>query len=221
MPNGYGGGQLMIRAKNNHACSAFDWDSLHTGFGAQEMAHGLGLPHSYDDANPPNPYSDYWDSMSCFNCAQFTGANFPDSMGNKQAGPGFNVPNLLQMGWLPPDKIMVYQQGSPDVTVNITALSHPSAPDFLAVKLESTNAMDYYTVEFRKQDGWDAGIPGDTVLIHEYKVGQTPYSFLQHTTMGQQLVEGGQWIDPTKQFKVTVTAINSAAAIATLSIGGT
>ena len=28
---------------------------------------------------------------------------------------------------------------------------------------------NYYTVEFRRQDGWSAGIPADVVLIHEVK----------------------------------------------------
>ena len=55
---------------------------------------------------------------------------------------------------------------------------HPITFAPLAVKIVGSNPNDIYTVEYRQADGWDQGLVVNSVFIHEYKVGASPYSFL-------------------------------------------
>jgi hypothetical protein len=67
----------------------------------------------------------------------------------------------------------------------MAALNHPEAPGYLEVRVPAAIPMtfagtqltttDYYTVEMRSNDGWDAAIPADTTVIHLH--GQDNYSY--------------------------------------------
>lgn len=237
----YDGQQQWMQIHNhtyNLGCVVFDANSLFTAFAAHEIGHGYGMDHSYDNQKSacgaaPGEYCDKWDIMSALNTMRFAGANFPPSAdtqtylsthgGDYFDGPGYAAPNLLWYGWLPSNRIATFHIGGSQTTYTLTALSHPSGSNPLTVEIIGSNPNDIYTVEYRQKDGWDAGIPQNTVLIHEYKRGQSPWSFLvNNPTMGSgEWLPGMTWndISPTHLVGVQVKSIDAGAGTATIVIG--
>ena len=84
--------------------------------------------------------------------------------------------------------------------------------------------MDYYTVEYRQADGWDQGLPQSAVLIHEWKPGHVPYSYI---ISGPTVPSGGTvsgwtagtlYLNGPKNLTVRVTNIDTAPALATVTL---
>jgi hypothetical protein len=152
---------------------AFVDTNVDVGGLAHEGGHGIGLNHSFsNDFEYLNTwwaqvgeYDDPWDAMSWANAF-----SVPTPFG---AGPPWMIGyNLDRMGWLPRTRILTFgANGTMRATVTVAALSRPTAPGALYVRIpfDVTDPMHYYTLEFRKKDGWDAGIPSDTILIHEVR----------------------------------------------------
>lgn len=228
----YDGQQTLSIQGNNYplACVVFDPDSLFIAFAAHEIGHGLGFPHSFDDqgnscGGAPGEYCDPWDIMSALRTFQFTETNYVTPSGNNTAGPGVNVPNLLQMGWIPPSRIATYNGGDPETSFTLTALSHPTGSGFLAVDIVPFPLLPLgVTLEYRQQDGWDAGIPDDAVVVHFYEPSSSlappPYSFL----MDQEAPEFPGFLlagDTMTQaaFTLKVNSIDPSTGTASVTVG--
>jgi len=211
------------------ACVILNNFNLDTAYGAHEVGHGLGMPHSYDNtqnlcgSSTPGQYCDSWDIMSgAGNTYQFWWSNYPPppNSSGPGSGPGTNVPNLLFLNAIPSTRIATYQIGSSSQSFSVRALSHPIGFDPLAVRIVGGNPYATYTVEYRQADGWDAGLPVNAVLIHEYKVGASPYSYLQSNST----LHPGAWVantiflGPGNQFQVTVNSINTSSGAALITI---
>jgi hypothetical protein len=149
------------------------------GFAAHEMLHGSGLDHSYSDDSTyqnvwwsaPGEYDDPWDEMSAMNIYAFNTANFGTS------AVGLNGYHRDELGWLGKSRILTMgADGVESRTVTLAALEAPSAPgpQLIRIPFNPADPFNYYTVEYRRAVGWSAGIPGDSVLIHEVR-GGTPY----------------------------------------------
>jgi hypothetical protein len=211
---------------HNLACVLFDPWSFYGAFAGHEMGHGFGLVHSFDTTQNncgggPGEYCDPWDIMG--SSYHFVGTNFPNPYGASVSsdGPGLNVPNLLQLGWILPTRIAIYHIGDPDTTIPLKALSHPIGLEPLTVEIVGSDPNDLYTVEYRQHDGWDAGIPDNTVLIHEYKPNASPYSYLQRNTSPNagEWLPGMTWANLSSSVSVTVKSIDAAAGTATIMLG--
>ena len=210
----------------------------------------------------PGEYCDPWDIMSwpfSFFDSNYSATTYrvqTDANGNQvdipnpvpdkspNSGTGINVPNLLKQGWIPSNRIDSYTVGGASATYVLDALSHPTATygtdpatrGALTVLLKTPGVTDdFYTLEYRQNDGWDEQIPANTVLIHEFTLGRynsgklPSYSYLQKPfDMGQlcfivptqcEMLAGKTWTDPFGSFKVTVVSIDPAAATATVTVG--
>jgi hypothetical protein len=166
--------QLELKGwENSHALGAVSTPLSEI---AHEFGHGVGLEHSWSNdtawsgcGGPAAPnggdYGDTWDTMAA-------ACNY------SAPGPFVNAPSyfaahhLDEMGWIPQSRAVTFgYTGATSGTITLAALSHPEVAGtmLLRVPFDSSDPHHYYTVEFRKKDGWDTAIPADIVLISEIK----------------------------------------------------
>lgn len=175
-------------AKFNLACVWFDPNSLYTGFVVEEILHGIGLGHSFDNSGMncsggPGEYCDKWDAMSALGTHRFADRNWTTGATTLTAGPGLNAANLLRMGWIPgPNQAHYDWNRGGEQSFTLRALSHASKSDALVVIFDLGASLfgGFYTVEYRQGDGWDRGMVEDTnsparvrankgaVFLHQY-----------------------------------------------------
>ncbi|BEL03043.1 hypothetical protein Q0Z83_012340 [Actinoplanes sichuanensis] len=155
-----------------------DPNTWNTRFAAHEMLHGYGLDHSWSDDTTyrnvswaqPGEYDDMWDEMS----AQHT---YSVDTRYGAGAVGLNAYHLDELGWLPRNRVLtVGADGVGTRTVTMAPLEARGEAGLLLARIpfDANDTSRYYTVEYRRKTGWSAGIPGDTVLLHEIRNG-TPY----------------------------------------------
>lgn len=87
---------------------------------------------------------------------------------------------------------------------------------------------DYYAVELRSKDGWDAAIPADTTVIHMH--GMDNYSYLVDTNgvigtyyrppgIGQGAA-GTEYVDTARNAYIAINTLDAAANTATVTVAG-
>jgi hypothetical protein len=139
---------------------------------AHEFGHGIGLVHSFGDnltfrdGGAPGEYDNPWDLMS----AAHIFVNPTHAFGG--GPPLLEAQHLDEMGWLPMSRILTVGAGGvTSQTVTLAALTHPTASGFLLARVlfDPHDRFHYYTVEYRVNDGWDSGIPQNTLLINELR----------------------------------------------------
>jgi hypothetical protein len=177
-----------------------------------EMGHCLGLDHSWS-ANPDTVYGDRWDIMSAMNVWTFR-SNY-----GAPAGPGINAPYLRRLNCIPASRIWGPDRTRPQQTVTLAALSEPQAPGFLMVEVPAKFLGPIenrtYSIEFRRRTGWDKGIPGDIVLIHETRADSLSYLLAPQLVLGS----GASFSTPTGNLKarlVSIDPVDNTAVVETI-----
>jgi hypothetical protein len=153
------GGNHDHTGSGDYTLTNFDY-GINLTFVAHETGHGYGLEHSWS-ANPDTEYGDPWDIMSAMRVRGFSDAPFGGG------GPRLNAPKLHKMGWLPDARVETQYAGAPPRTVRIVALERPAVDGALMARVVAGDRV--FTVEYRQPLGWDQGIGGDAVLIHELR----------------------------------------------------
>ena len=170
----------------------------------QEMGHVYGLAHSRADGSTAD-YMDPWDVMS--NAARFMSPhpNFTDldvrARPVFRLGPGLNAANMAGRGWLDESRVWGTNNESFDTIVTLRPLHRRDLPGFLAARLGK------FLVEFRIQEGWDAGLDRAAVLIHRFDDNQ---SYLMSANTGDQDLVAGS-VFGTTETKTSNAAIFTGA----------
>ncbi|MEV0678677.1 hypothetical protein AB0I60_19380 [Actinosynnema sp. NPDC050436] len=148
------------------------------GFAAHEMLHSYGLDHSFSD-DPTfhlpdtrvGEYDDPWDVMSAMRIHSFTTPRFGTS------AVGLNGYFRDKLGWLQGSRVLTLGAdgvGARNVTLAPLENANTGLPQLIRIPFDPGDLFHYYTVEYRSRTGWSAGIPANTVLIHEVRDGN-PY----------------------------------------------
>lgn len=129
---------------------------------AHEMGHAYGMDHSSGPAGTlpvQQIYVSRWDVMSS------PWATAHGTYGPVAQGPIAN--SLYEVGWIAANRIKTVNIGD-DTTFWLERLNQPTTGNYLMAKIiTGKNDKKYFTLEARRQSGYDAGIPGNGVLIHE------------------------------------------------------
>jgi len=153
-----------------------------------EMGHGFGLPHSsgsYDQI-----YDNVWDVMSdpWSNCSFATDGVF-GCLGQHTIAYHKDL-----LGWIPADRkyIVPYVgSGLPEPTVL------PAYYPLLMAQIPIQGASDhFYTVELRRQNGYDAKLPGNAMIIHDVipsRQNLRPANLVDVDMNGNTGDEGAMW----------------------------
>jgi hypothetical protein len=209
-----GTGQITLNfwgGPHTLGCVWFDPASLFTDFAAQEVGHGLGLDHSFDDTGRncggrPGEYCDKWDIMSSMGVFWFIDTNWPQVPGFATTlphpawgGPGMSLPSLFKMNWIPFRNFRSWPIGPPQKrTFTLHALSHPEAGAAMALEING-GPGNLYSIEYRQADGWDAGfasnpgVPGKVsaqrglVLVHRVQETEPAGVLLSNADEGAML----------------------------------
>jgi M6 family metalloprotease-like protein len=201
-----------------------------------ESGHALRVNHSRTLSQQPSQddYGDVYDVMSCLGCR---GTYSPWGVRNL-GGPGLNVVQLDTAGWIPAARnVTVDNSSCQQRTVQMAALNHPEAAGYLEAqipaaiqikKIGTSTTTDHYAFELRETNGWDAGILGDTILVHLH--GQDGYSYwvdqsgLAGTYIsssgGTVLRAGDEYVDSANKAYLAVNRMDSSAHTATVTLAG-
>jgi hypothetical protein len=206
---------------------AFVDSNVAVGDLVHEGGHGIALNHSFSNDfaylniwwAQIGEYDDPWDAMSWGNVFRV-----PTPFGD---GPSWMIAyNLDRMGWLPRSRIVNFgSDGVSRATITLAAVGHPEAPGALLIRVpfDVSDPMHYYTLEFRREDRWDAGIPADAILLHEVQKSWTSHGdYLGHpAALLLTLASAGR--EPLQTLtangvSIQLDSINTAANTATVTI---
>jgi hypothetical protein len=190
-----------------------DWNPT---FNCHEIGHGSDLDHSWR-ARPDVEYGDQWDIMSALRVWTFKN-KFGDN------GPGMNACNLNRLGAIPASRIWRPPSKSGSTTITLAALNRPDADGYLMASIPpaaGAASKTAYVVEFRQKRGWDAGIPRDTVLLHEVRSNGLCYllSRIERADPASiQVLAGQEFRIAARKLTVKALSFDSAASTAKVTI---
>jgi hypothetical protein len=138
-----------------------DWGYDDLSIVEHEMGHGYGMKHS----TAPNGrlYENQWDVMSdaSSNCSNSWDAVY------HCLGQHPNAFNKDLVGWIAANRIQTVNKGQMQQIV-IERLAAPGDQGILLVKIPINGQTDkYYTLEARKQAGYDVKLPGEGIVLHK------------------------------------------------------
>jgi len=128
---------------------------------AHEMGHAFGLPHSSGAYGAT--YDNQWDVMSdtWTNCGRSSNATY-GCLGQHTISAHKDF-----LGWIPAGQKFTAGQNT-NTAITLEQLALPTNGNFKMVQIPiNGSSTHYYTVEVRRQTGYDVKLPGQAVIIHE------------------------------------------------------
>jgi len=148
---------------SNYTASSEMWvNNTSCGIGTicHEFSHSLGLPDIYPTGSSTAlPYSvvDEWDLMD--------GGNFTN---RGSCPPNYSALEKILLGWLEPTVL--------DTSVTVANMKPVSKGGEVYMIRNEANADEYYLLENRQWDGWDAGLPGHGLVVFHVNYSSNKWS---------------------------------------------
>ena len=183
------------------------WGYGNVGVIAHEMGHGFGLPHSSGDYG--QTYDNQWDVMSDVwsNCS-----NHPVYGCLGQHTISYHKDRL---GWVAPDLEFEAPTGT-YATLTLEQLALPQTHNYLLARIPvADSTTHFYTVEARREVGYDVKLPGQAVIIHDVDTTRDrPAHVIDIDGNGNTGDAGAMWI-PGESFVDAAAGITVSVLSAT------
>lgn len=184
---------------------------------SHEMGHGFGLPHS---GGAGLEYNDPWDVMGDIwsFCALAThpvyGCLAPHTI-------AYHKDRLL--GWIPPEQKYLADWNT-STTLTLEQMALPQTGNYKFAQTLSCTQWQFYTVEVRRQVGYDVKAPGNAVVIHKVYTGRSfPAEVVDADGNGNTGDAGAMWTagetfsDPEAGVTITVDSATPTGFVVSIT----
>ena len=177
---------------------------------SHEMGHAFGLPHS--SGNYGETYDNRWDVMSngWTDCSRSTHAIY-GCLGQQTISY-----HRDKLGWISAGEKYIVNDKS-YATITLEQLTQPQTNNYKMAKIPiNGSSSNYYTVEVRRQVGYDVKLPGQAVIIHEVNTGRSRPAYVIDADgngntgdAGAMWLTGETFVDAINNIKVTVDSASA------------
>lgn len=158
-------------AIDTYACGPeLQGDGRNNGVGTfcHEFSHCMGFPDLYD-------YNSSWFGMGYFDLMDSGSYN-----GDGYLPAGYSAAEKSDCGW-----IELKDMTNITETVNVTGMAPQTQNGDAYIIKNKGNENEYFVVEYRAKDGWDAEIPGEGIMITHIDFDQDIWDYNTANTKGQ------------------------------------
>lgn len=156
---------------DTYACGPeLQGDGRNNGVGTfcHEFSHCMGFPDLYD-------YNNSWFGMGYFDLMDSGSYN-----GDGYLPAGYSAAEKSDCGW-----IELKDMTNITETVNVTNMAPQTQNGDAYIIKNKGNENEYFVVEYRAKDGWDAEIPGEGIMITHIDFDQDIWDYNTANTKGQ------------------------------------
>lgn len=156
---------------DTYACGPeLQGDGRNNGVGTfcHEFSHCMGFPDLYD-------YNSSWFGMGYFDLMDSGSYN-----GEGYLPAGYSASEKSDCGW-----IELKDMTNITETVNVTDMAPQTQNGDAYIIKNKGNENEYFVVEYRAKDGWDAEIPGEGIMITHIDFDQDIWDYNTANTKGQ------------------------------------
>ncbi|WP_337387539.1 M6 family metalloprotease domain-containing protein [Prevotella sp.] len=156
---------------DTYACGPeLQGDGRNNGVGTfcHEFSHCMGFPDLYD-------YNSSWFGMGKFDLMDSGSYN-----GDGYLPAGYSAAEKSDCGW-----IELKDMTNITETVNVTDMAPQTQNGDAYIIKNKGNENEYFVVEYRAKDGWDAEIPGEGIMITHIDFDQDIWDYNTANTKGQ------------------------------------
>jgi hypothetical protein len=184
-----------------------DWGYTNHTVVAHEMGHIMGFPHSLGRTS--SHYENQWDVMSdtWSNCSRSTDVVYGCLAQHPIAR------NKDRVGWIPASAKYIPGNHS-HTTIHLEQVALPAPGGYLIAQIPILGSTSrFYTLEARRQTGYDVKLPGEAVIIHEVDLSrQIPARIVDWDDTVSTGDSGAMWL-PGEVFTdprgITVTIVSA------------
>lgn len=159
-------------AIDTYACGPeLQGDGRNNGVGTfcHEFSHCMGFPDLYDTSK------NGWFGMGYFDLMDSGSYN-----GEGYLPAGYSAAEKSDCGW-----IELKDMTNITETVNVTGMAPQTQNGDAYIIKNKGNENEYFVVEYRAKDGWDAEIPGEGIMITHIDFDQDIWDYNTANTKGQ------------------------------------